>query len=161
MVFSKTRMLFEKNGTSTAKFLERQEKLRTNKLTGQHFIDDPDMNLIVNFSSCLFKTDLIRKIPYFCYHYRLSEIAVAFFLEQHGPIGYLDRYLSTYRHHGSGAWSGLTIVEKLRSALRVREIVKQVADEKYREPIDRIIQQKYVRRLKELDEITGLTLGTR
>lgn len=152
MVFSKTQMLFEKNGKSEIKFLERQEKLKTNRLTGQHFIDDPDMNLIVNFSSCMFRADLMRKLPYRAYTHRLSEITVAFFLEKFGPIGYLDDPLTVYRHHGSGTWSGLNMAEKLRSAMEIREIVKEIADSKYKDQIEEIIQKKYVSRLRELEK---------
>lgn len=152
MVFSKTQMRFDKNGKTEIRFLDRQEKLNTNKLSGQQFIDDPDMNLIVNFSSCLFRADLLRKLPYTAYHHRLSEITVAFFMEQFGPIGYIEKPLTVYRHHGAGTWSGLSTPDKLRSAMQIRQIVKQVAQPKYRSQIEAIIQNKYLDRLRQMGE---------
>jgi len=150
MVFSKTKMLFDKKGKVEVRFLDRQEKLKTNRLSGQHFVDDPDMNLIVNFSSCLFKTDLMRQLPYEAYTHRLSEITVAFFLEKFGPLGYINEPLTVYRHHGDGTWSGLNVQDKLRSAMEIREVVKFVASTKYRDAIQSVIQTKYIDRLKVL-----------
>lgn len=151
MVFSKLQMLFEKNGKPEVRYLDRQEKLKTNRLTGKHFIDDPDMNLIVNFSSCLFRADLLRKLPYEAYHIRLSEITVAFFMEKFGPIGYIDKPLTVYHHHGAGTWSGLSTPDKIRNAMEIRRIVKQIASPQYRDEIEKIIARKYVARLAEME----------
>lgn len=63
MVFSKLQMLYEASISPKIQFLDRQNRLRKNKLTGEDFLSDPDMNLIVNFSSCFFITDLMQKLP--------------------------------------------------------------------------------------------------
>ncbi|WP_421612200.1 glycosyltransferase [Agrobacterium tumefaciens] len=153
MVFSKLGMMSEGNGGSgKVTFLERQLKLKSNILSGQDFIDDPDMNLIVNFSSCLFRTELMRQIPEELYTYRLSEIGVAFFLERFGGLGYLDEHLTTYRVHSEGVWSGLSLPEKLRSARKIREIVRDVANDKYHQKIDEVIEVKYNSHLRRLGE---------
>lgn len=152
MVFSKTQMLFEEKGELEIRYLDRQNRIASNKVTGLDFLLDPSMNLIVNFSSCFFRTDLMRTLPQRIYDYRLSEISVAFFLEQHGPIGYINKPLSAYRHHGGGAWSGLNRADQLRSALNVRQVVKDVARSEYKEVIEAIIQERYVAKLRELGQ---------
>jgi len=150
MVFSKIKMLVEKNGKVEFRTLERQENLVHNKLTGEDFVNDPDMNLIVNFSSCMFRADLIRKLPHYAYYHRLSEITVAFFLEQFGPIGYINEPLSVYRHHGGGTWSGLTSTQKIMDAMKVRKIVKQVARPEFAKDIEDVIRRKYDAHLKRV-----------
>lgn len=150
MVFSKIKMVREKGGSQEIRYLERQNKITVDKLTGDNFIADPNMNLIVNFSSCLFVTDLVRKLPYEAYTHRLSEITVAFFLEKFGPLGFINKPMTAYRHHSSGTWSGLTVPGKLRNAMEIREIVRDVADPKYRPAIQAVIQG-YVDKLKQLE----------
>ncbi|WP_198302014.1 glycosyltransferase family 2 protein [Croceicoccus marinus] len=150
MVFSKIKMVREKNGSQEVRYLERQIKLKTDKLTGSDFIADPNMNLIVNFSACVFVTDLMRRLPYHAYTYRLSEITVAFFLEKHGPIGYINDAMTAYRHHSGGTWSGLTTPGKIRNAMEIREIVRDVADPKYR-PAIQVVIDEYVEKLEKLE----------
>lgn len=150
MVFSKIKMVREKNGSQEIRYLERQTKLRTDKLRGSDFIADPNMNLIVNFSACVFVADLMRKLPYQAYTHRLSEITVAFFLEKHGPIGYINEAMTAYRHHSGGTWSGLTTPGKIRNAMEIREIVRDVADPKYRAAIQSVIDD-HVQKLEKLE----------
>lgn len=149
MVFSKLQMLNQDTGK--VNYLERQLKLKKNKLNGDDFIADPDMNLIVNFSSCLFRTELMRTLPDRIYNYRLSEIALAFHLEAIGPIGYLDEPLTVYRVHSSGTWSGLSLPEKLKSQLTIREIVRDIARPDFTARIDQIIEDKFRSKLRALE----------
>lgn len=153
MVFSKLGMMAESNGkTKPVTFLERQTKLKRKILSGQDFIDDPDMNLIVNFSSCLFRTKLMLDIPEHLYTYRLSEIGVAFYLDKFGGLGYINEHLTTYRVHDQGVWSGLSLADKLKSARKIREIVRDVANDQYKQKIDAVIEEKYNKRLRSLGE---------
>ncbi|MGB3797138.1 MAG: glycosyltransferase, partial [Alteraurantiacibacter sp.] len=57
MVFSKIKMMAFRDRKAEFRFIERQEKLTTDKLDGNHFLANPSMNLIVNFSTCMFRTD--------------------------------------------------------------------------------------------------------
>ena len=152
MVFSRLGMLHPGKREEDVSFLERQLKLRKDTLTAADFIRDPDMNLIVNFSSCLFRTDLMREIPESLYQYRLSEIGVAFFLDRKGSIGYVDEHLTTYRVHESGVWSGLSPADQLRSARRIRKVLLETARPEYLDDIRRVIEEKYDRRLTEMGE---------
>lgn len=150
MVFSKLKMIIEKEGGQEIEYLERQEKLSAEKLTGADFLNDPDSNLIVNFSSCVFITDLMRKLPYIAYTNRISEVTVAFFLERFGPLGYINRPLTTYRVHDTGIWSGLNIANKMKDAMNIREIAREVADPKFQGGLQAVIDD-YVHQLELLD----------
>lgn len=152
MVFSRLGMLHPGKKDEDVTFLERQLTLGKDTLSAADFIRDPDMNLIVNFSSCLFRTELMKNLPEGLYEYRLSEIGLAFHLDRKGAIGYIDEHLTTYRVHESGVWSGLSQADKLRSARRIRKVLLDVARSEYVDEIRRVIEEKYDRRLAELGE---------
>lgn len=151
MVFSKIKMLFQKEDGEKIEYLERQRTIKGNRLNGQNFLDEPNMNLIVNFSACVFRTELMQQLPYTAYIHRLSEITVAFFLEQFGPIGYLHDPMTVYRHHGAGTWTSLSTKQKLQDAMAIREVVRAVASPEYKEQIAKTIQEKYADRIHELE----------
>lgn len=150
MVFSRLGMFSKDPGS--VNFLERQTSLGKSRLTGDDFAADPDLNLIVNFSSCMFKTALMRQIPEELFDYRLSEICLAFYLEKHGNIGYIDEHLTSYRVHEAGVWSGLSKPDKLRSARRIRELTLKIAREDLHAAIRQNIVEKYDKPLLDMGE---------
>ena len=75
---------------------------------------------------------------------RLNEIAMAFHFEKFGKIGFIDETMSVYRQHSQGLWSGSDDIRRLKSGLKVRQMVKDIARPKYRGFIEKIIEEKYM-----------------
>jgi len=148
MVFSKINVCNLKD--KSFKTLERQDSIKKNKLTGQDFLNHPTMNLIANFSCCMFRSELMKKLPKILFEHRFSEISLAFFLEKFGYIGYIDRIMSVYVQHPAGIWSGGDRDAQLRSGLMVRTVAKSVARVEYKEPIQKIIEKDYLSKLQKV-----------
>lgn len=135
--------------------LDRQVGLSTDKLSGEDFLADPLMNLIANFSSCMLRADLVRKFPDQLFHGRFNEIAMAFFLENFGPIGFIKKPMSIYHQHAGGVWTGLSPEAQLRSGLETREVVLQVAHPRHAPAIRGIIEELYRKPLAALKKETA------
>lgn len=129
-------------------FLERQVRLTKNKLSGEDFLEDTSMNLIANFSSCMIQTCLAKSFPNVMFRERFNEIAMAFFLERNGLIGFIKEEMSIYHQHNGGVWTGLSREAQLRAGLAVREVVAKVADERHAKMINAIIDERYKNELK-------------
>lgn len=147
MVFSRIEVHSTANGS--VRLLRRQDNLK-DKLDGSDFLAHTSMNLIGNFSSCLFRTKLMKELPAALYGHRLSEIAVAFHLEKAGKIGYIAKPMSVYRQHPQGVWTGSNRREQLESGIETRRIVRSIARPVYRDEIDRIIESQYAQPLMKL-----------
>nr|WP_281493759.1 glycosyltransferase [Ancylobacter koreensis] len=141
MVFS--RIEVEAAGQGGRHTLERQDRLRRERLTGADFLAEPTLNLIANFSCCMFRTDLVQALPPVLYDHRLSEFGLAFHLERIGPLGYMRRPMSVYRQHADGVWSGASAEARRASGRRVREAAWEVADERYRPALRAIIDRDF------------------
>jgi glycosyltransferase involved in cell wall biosynthesis len=138
--------------TSTGKFglLSRQFDLPTQSLTGQDFINEPTMNLIGNFSCCLFNGPILRSLPKSMYKTRLNEIAVAFYFDTHGRLGFLREPMSVYRQHSGGLWTGSDRLSQLKSGMAARQMAFQVARSIYRPQIRDIVENQYRKPLSKL-----------
>ncbi|TSJ62000.1 glycosyltransferase [Starkeya sp. 3C] len=141
MVFSKIEV--KTPGKWRHSTLERQDRLRKNKLDAADFLADPSLNLIANLSSCMFRSDLMKALPNVLFRHRLSEMGLAFYLDRFGAIGYLNQPMSVYRQHPQGVWSGATEEMKLSSGRQVREVAKIVARERYKAQIQAILDRHY------------------
>ncbi len=148
MVFSMIRV--RKLPSGQEEFLPRQVNLTKNKLDGRDFLAEPTMNLIANFSSCLLRSSLTKALPERVFRERFNEIAMAFFFELHGPIGFLREPMSIYHQHSSGVWTGSSREAQLKSGLATRQMTLEIADAKYSEAIKRIIEEKYQKPLAAL-----------
>jgi glycosyltransferase involved in cell wall biosynthesis len=148
MVFSKIKVHNLNN--NNARFLKRQISISKEKLDGDDFLAHPSMNLIANFSCCLFNSTSLKSLPPIIFEGRINEIAVAFHLEQQGKIGYINQTMSVYRQHTQGLWTGSDETEKIISGLNTRKMVLQVAHPKYKEKIQQIIDEKYLSPLTKL-----------
>ena len=146
MVFSRINLL---NKVGNIHLLERHNGL-SSKLSGKDFIKEP--SLIVNFSCCMFKTDLLKKLPEILYKDRLSEISLAFYLEKFGKFGFISTPLSVYRQHASGVWSGADRKKQLQSGLQCRQTAYEVCRDKYKPQLKKIIDEQYIKPLNELDD---------
>lgn len=147
MVFSKLQLHDEMSNTFS--YLDRQSWL-PKKLSCKYILKDPTTNLVVNFSCCMFKSEYMKNLPDILYTERLSEIALSFYLEQKGKLGFISTPLSVYRVHEKGTWSGSELQEKLESGLICRQTALAVCAEKYKARLQEIIDVKYVKPLEEL-----------
>jgi len=141
MVFSMIRVRHLASGEDS--LLERQTSLTKEKLRGEDFLAEPSMNLIANFSSCMLRTSLVRELPDRLFRERLNELALAFFFERFGPIGFIKEVMSIYHLHAGGVWSGLSREAQLQSGLEVRQMVLDVADERHSGTIRQIMEERY------------------
>jgi hypothetical protein len=96
--------------------LKRQDNLPA-LLTGDHFTRNQHLNLIVNFSSMMFRRSVLLGLPSSIYHPRLSEIALAFYLDRIGKIGFIDKVMGVYRLHPSSVWTGADQMGQLTLAV--------------------------------------------
>jgi O-antigen biosynthesis protein len=142
MVFSKVNVLNTK--TNACATLERQDRLTASKLTGADFLADPHMNLIANFSSCVFRAECMKEAPDRLFHGRFNEIATAFYLDTIGPIGFVDRVMSVYRQHPDGVWTGANRQAQLEGGLMAREVARDLARPKYKAAIQEVINSRFV-----------------
>lgn len=123
MVFSRIRLMTDGKPSLLPRHDALPKKIDYGILVGLQ-----DMNPICNFSCCLFRTELMRLIPEVAYEYRLSEVTVAFFLAQLGPLGYMKECLSDYRIHEQGVFAGCDMKKKMIQALQTFETARKVAD---------------------------------
>ena len=135
MVFSRIKLL---NQQQQLILLERHNNLPA-KLTGYHFLKE--LSLIVNFSCCMFRNVYLKHLPEILYQGRLSEISLAFYLEQKGKIGFINTPLSVYRQHVGGVWSGADKRKQLEQTISCILTAKEVADKKYQQALERHLAQ--------------------
>ena len=150
MVFSKLKVLNAEKQTFS--YLKRQENLQS-KLSGKDAIKpnkDNSLNLIGNFSCCMFISKYMKNLPDILYMPRLNEIGLWFYLEQKGKIGYINTPLSIYRQHANGVWTGADRRKQLEQGLVVRETALAVCADKYKSELQNIINKEYKKPLKLL-----------
>ncbi len=144
MVFSRVRILREGELHTAA----HQDNL-AEKLCGRDFLNRVQ-SLMTNFSTCMYRTKLMQTLPEILFKERFSEIPLSFHLDKHGKIGFMRDFLSVYRVHDKGVWSGASELAQLESALAVRVIARKVAKKQYFFRLTRIILRlkSKIRRLK-------------
>lgn len=153
MVFSRIRMT---DGEKTW-LLPRHDRLPS-KLKLSDVLKCEAMNPICNLSCAMFRTDYLRILPEIAYEHRLSEVTLAFFLAQIGPIGFIRETMSDYRQHPGGTFSGAGAVEKCRQALQTFGTVRKVTDpikwpmldaeiERMERALDRLLEEAGAKRI--------------
>jgi glycosyltransferase involved in cell wall biosynthesis len=140
MVFSKIEVCDLRNNSK--RFLSRQENIKKNKLDGSDFLAEPSMNLIGNFSSCMYRRYILESLPSFAFGERISEIVVAFHFEKYGKIGYLNSPMGVYQQHENGLWTGADQKSQDKSWFETRNIVKKIARKCWQDAIDFVIKNK-------------------
>jgi len=150
MVFSQ--ILIKNETKNKFELLPRQQNLSSDSLTGWDFINEPTMNLIGNFSCCLFRSSALKSMPDVMFDTRLNEIAVAFHMEKFGKIGFIKETMSVYRQHSNGLWTGSQQKSQLLSGLAARKMALAVAKPEYSAAIEEIIAFRYVRELTKLEQ---------
>lgn len=135
-----------------SRLLNRQNNLPS-KLTVEDILKDKSLNLIANFSCCMFRSKLIHELPNFIFYYRLSEIPIYFWMNRFGYIGYINKTSSIYRQHENGIWSGLNKKEQLYNAFIIRMISLIACQDKYRPMLKKFLENNFYPSL-ELENIS-------
>lgn len=128
MVFCALKLLTPK-GLSSGR---RKYEALSERVSGADFFKPPSyMGVIGNFSTCMFRSELVKSLPESLYKYRLSEIALAFYLERIGALGFIREEYTVYRQHAGGVWSGAGKFGQFLQRVRCREQVKEVCRDEY------------------------------
>lgn len=142
-VFSRIELFNMATGSRRA--LKRQDGLPA-LLTGADFARNEHLNLIVNFSSLMVRRDILAQVPDVLFKPRPSEISLAFYLDQFGKIGFIDKVMGTYRQNMSSVWTGAKPEDQLKQAIDARMSAMAVARPIYH----RIIRQKIEDKQRQL-----------
>lgn len=82
-------------------------------LTGVELADD---NFVGTFSACMYRADLIARLPAEIYSLTMYDWLFNLAISQHGLIGFLPRVMTSYRVHDGGTWSGMDPSEQRETA---------------------------------------------
>ena len=74
-------------------------------------------NFIGNFSTCVYRNDLIKSLDDSLYDMKVYDWMFNIAVSHHGLIGYIPEVMSVYRQHGAGAWTQKSEVDKIRDTL--------------------------------------------
>ena len=88
-------------------------------------------NCLGNLSACVFRTELIKRLPEKFFLYNIADWEIGVFMAQYGRIAILEEITSMYRLSNKGQWAGLSEKQKRSS------IIKDLAN------IDRLFDRKY------------------
>jgi glycosyltransferase involved in cell wall biosynthesis len=136
LVFNRIRIFNDDTEKYTS--LSRQSTL-PKFITGRNILKTEGQNPIANFSSCMFRSDVAKLFPDVLFEDRFNEIVTCMYLEQIGQIGYIPEFLSVYRIHNNGTWSGLNEIEKIDNAIQIRKRALKVCSSEYTEQMEKII----------------------
>lgn len=139
MVMSRIELL--EMDTGHRRLLKRQDRL-PDMLSGADFAADGNLNLIVNFSSTMFRSDVVKNLPEGVFEPRLSEITLAFYIDQIGWIGFLPEVMSIYRLNEQSVWTGASMENKHRQAIAIRRSALRLARKIYQPIIQKHIDAR-------------------
>lgn len=117
-----------------ARYTERVERSE-----GFRYIDSRQLiadNLIGNFSTCMYRTEALKKLPPALFDLRAYDWAVNIVMGRYGLIGFLNTPMSIYRIHGAGTWSLLSHRQKLTSQLEVLPQYDAITDGIFKDEFD-------------------------
>lgn len=124
MVFSRIAAI-KKEGTAPRPY-KTQEGLPT-KISGvQMFVNGRCGGVCLNFTTCLYRRALLQNLPEILFKYRLSELALSFYMETKGPLGYMAKPLSVYRDFGQGTWTSADAFGQFLQRVHCREQARAV-----------------------------------
>ena len=112
MCFNAFTIYFEANGRSEP--FQDQLLLEKDFLTTEALIEQ---NYIGNFSCCMYRTEIVRKLPDPLFEIFTVDWIFNICCSQFGEIGFIRDRMSVYRKHASGAWAGKSELESLHQIL--------------------------------------------
>ena len=105
-----------------------QVSLQKDAITTEDLIQS---NYIGNFSCCMYRTDVVRKLPREIFEVFTVDWMFNMACGELGKIGFIRESMSVYRKHSSGAWSGQSNADQLEKALVLTELYDNLLGHKY------------------------------
>lgn len=97
------------------------------KISGEEmFVNGRCGGVCMNFSTCMYRRNLLINLPPVLFESRLSELSLSFYMEKKGPLGYISTPLSVYRDFGLGTWTSANMFEQFLQRVKCREQAKAV-----------------------------------
>jgi glycosyltransferase involved in cell wall biosynthesis len=90
-------------------------------------------NFIGNFSCCMYRNRIVKKINPDIYKLSIADWMFNMACAEFGPIGYIEQWMSVYRIHQKGAWSGLSARKKAKDVLELIPQYDAFFEHKYTE----------------------------
>jgi hypothetical protein len=88
-------------------------------------------NYIGNFSCCMYRADVIRRLPTGIFDFFTADWMFNMVCGELGKIGFIREYMSVYRKHKQGIWAGSTELEQLYNVLPLVDTYNRFFDYKY------------------------------
>jgi glycosyltransferase involved in cell wall biosynthesis len=105
-----------------------QYELNKDRISTEELIQT---NYIGNFSCCMYRTDVIRELPPSLFDIYTVDWMFNIMCSEWGGIGYIRDWMSVYRLHSSGSWSGKSEREKYEAWLIHIDTYNKFLDFKY------------------------------
>lgn len=122
-------------------FFKKHQNKKYIKAKGKDlFYKKQILNRCITFSACMYRAELLKNLPEILFSERFSEVALMFYLENYGKIGYVPINGTQYRIHSNGVWSGKTEYERLKDGLTTTKISKEVANIHSKKILDKVIK---------------------
>ena len=126
MCFSAIMIYFEDKN----KFEPHDDQLLFDKniLTTEDLIKQ---NYIGNFSCCMYKTSIVRQLPSEIFNIFTVDWMFNIACSRMGKIGFIRDWMSVYRKHPQGAWSGRNELDQLRELRHLIDIYNKFFNYQY------------------------------
>jgi glycosyltransferase involved in cell wall biosynthesis len=116
------------------------------------------INYIGNFSCCMYRTEIIRRLPSAIYDFYTVDWMFNMVCGEFGKIGFIREPMSVYRKHKHGAWAGSTELENLHRLLPLIDTYNRFFDYKYHS-LFRQLKNEVKRGIAARDGVEQLTRG--
>lgn len=100
-----------------------------------------DSNIIGNFSSCMCRTNIIRKLPEGLFDLYTVDWMFNMACARLGKIGFMRDWMSIYRIHPSGAWSSKSGLDQCQQLLSYIDAYDQFFGRQYVEHFAKLKEQ--------------------
>jgi glycosyltransferase involved in cell wall biosynthesis len=123
MCFSALMLYFEDTNTFVPHITPNKDVLNTQDLI--------ERNYIANFSCCMYRTSIVEKLPDGLFDIYIADWMFNIVCSQFGEIGFLRDWMSVWRNHSTGAYSGMSLQESWRQVYDLIDIYNRFLDYKY------------------------------
>ena len=154
MCFSEIILLYE----DIKRFIPHNEAMKVDKekITSEDLIG---YNYIGNFSCCMYRSATILKLPNELFDIYTVDWMFNICCGELGAIGYSPEYMSVYRLHDSGSWTGRTEVEKLTELATMIDIYDKFLNFRHHEQFS-IYKENINREIAGLEVLNLITKNT-
>ena len=126
MCFTAVMLFYEEEN----RFLPHSDQLSLQKdmITTEDLIP---INYIGNFSCCMYRTEVVRRLPKEIFQVYTVDWMFNMACGEWGKIGFIREYMSVYRKHASGAWSGQSMAMQLKNLINLIDVYDDLLHNKY------------------------------